>query len=32
MRRVVRERLGITPDQMDGAHMPALARPKELAD
>jgi pimeloyl-ACP methyl ester carboxylesterase len=30
-RRVVRERLGITPDEMDGGHLPALSRPKELA-
>jgi len=32
MRRVVRERLGIIPDEMDGGHLPALSRPKELAD
>jgi pimeloyl-ACP methyl ester carboxylesterase len=32
MRGVVRERLGITPDEMDGGHLPALSRPKELAD
>ena len=32
MRRVVRERLHITPDEMDGGHLPALARPKELAE
>ena len=32
MRRVVRERLGITPDEMDGGHLPALNRPRELAD
>jgi pimeloyl-ACP methyl ester carboxylesterase len=32
MRRVVRERLGITPDEMDGGHLPALARPRELAE
>jgi pimeloyl-ACP methyl ester carboxylesterase len=31
-RRVVRERLGIVPDEMDGGHLPALARPQELAD
>ena len=31
MRRVVRERLGIDADEMDGGHLPALARPKELA-
>jgi hypothetical protein len=30
-RRVVRERLGIVPDEMDGGHLPALARPRELA-
>lgn len=32
MRRLVRERLGITPDEMDGPHLPALAGPRELAD
>ncbi|MGH9184626.1 MAG: alpha/beta hydrolase [Acidimicrobiales bacterium] len=32
MRRVVRERLGITPDEMDSGHLPALGHPKELAD
>ena len=26
------ERLGITPDEIDGGHCPALSRPKELAD
>jgi pimeloyl-ACP methyl ester carboxylesterase len=31
-RRVVQERLGIEPDEMDGGHLPALARPHELAD
>jgi len=31
-RRVVRERLGITPDEMDGGHLPALARPAELVE
>jgi pimeloyl-ACP methyl ester carboxylesterase len=31
-RRVVRERLGIEPDEMDAGHLPALARPDELAD
>lgn len=31
-RRVVWERLGIEPDEMDGGHLPALARPLELAD
>jgi len=30
-RRVVRERLGIDPDEMDGGHLPALSRPHELA-
>jgi pimeloyl-ACP methyl ester carboxylesterase len=32
LRRVTRERLGITPDEIDGGHTPALSRPKELAD
>jgi pimeloyl-ACP methyl ester carboxylesterase len=32
MRRVVRERLGFTPDEMDGGHLPALSRPLELVD
>jgi pimeloyl-ACP methyl ester carboxylesterase len=32
MRRVVRERLGVTPDEMDGSHCVALSRPRELAD
>jgi pimeloyl-ACP methyl ester carboxylesterase len=32
LRRVVRERLGIAPDEMDGSHCVALSRPKELAD
>ncbi|GII89231.1 alpha/beta hydrolase [Sphaerisporangium siamense] len=32
MRRVVRERLGIVPDEMDGGHLPALAHPKELTE
>jgi pimeloyl-ACP methyl ester carboxylesterase len=31
-RRVVRERLGIVPDEMDGGHLPALAHPRELAE
>ena len=30
-RRVVGERLAIVPDELDGGHLPALARPKELA-
>ena len=29
-RRVAQERLGIVPDEMDGGHLPALARPQEL--
>ncbi|MDL4816476.1 alpha/beta fold hydrolase [Actinomadura opuntiae] len=32
LRRVARERLGITPDEMDGGHTPALSRPRDLAD
>jgi len=32
MRRVVQERLGIVPDEMDGSHGVALSRPKELTD
>ena len=31
-RRVVKERLDMTPDEMDGGHLPALARPDELVD
>jgi len=30
MRRLARERLGITPDEMDGGHLVALSRPGEL--
>jgi pimeloyl-ACP methyl ester carboxylesterase len=30
LRRVVEERLGITPDEMDSGHLPALAQPEEL--
>jgi pimeloyl-ACP methyl ester carboxylesterase len=30
-RRVVRERLGITPDEIDSGHLPALSVPTELA-
>jgi hypothetical protein len=30
--RVVTDRLGITPDEMDGGHLPALGRPEELAE
>jgi hypothetical protein len=29
---VVRDRLGIVPDEMEGSHCVALSRPKELAD
>jgi SAM-dependent methyltransferase len=32
MGQVVRERLGIVPDEIDGGHCPALARPRELAE
>jgi len=32
LRRVVRERLGIVPDEIDGGHCIALCRPKELAE
>ncbi len=32
MRAVVRERLGMTPDEIDGGHCPALSRPGELAE
>jgi hypothetical protein len=32
MRRVVSRRLGITPDEMDSGHLPALSRPRELTD
>ena len=31
-RRVVRERLGIEPDEIESSHCPALSRPVELAD
>lgn len=31
-RAVVRERLGIEPDEIAGGHCPALSRPRELAD
>jgi pimeloyl-ACP methyl ester carboxylesterase len=31
-RRVVRERLGIVPDEMPGGHLPALGHPEELVD
>ena len=32
MRRVVRERLGITPDEIDGGHLVALSRPADLVE
>ena len=32
MRRMIRERLGITPDEMDSGHLPALSQPKELVE
>jgi pimeloyl-ACP methyl ester carboxylesterase len=32
LRKVVRDRLGITADELDGGHCPHLSRPEELAD
>jgi pimeloyl-ACP methyl ester carboxylesterase len=32
LRSIVRERLGIVPDEIDSGHCPALSRPRELAD
>jgi pimeloyl-ACP methyl ester carboxylesterase len=32
LRRVAQERLGITPYEIDGGHLPALGRPQELTD
>jgi pimeloyl-ACP methyl ester carboxylesterase len=32
LRAVVRQRLGITPDEIDGGHLPALSRPTELVE
>ncbi|MBO3741869.1 alpha/beta fold hydrolase [Actinoplanes flavus] len=32
LRRVCAERLGITPDEIDGGHTPALSRPARLAE
>jgi hypothetical protein len=32
LRRVVRERLGLVPDEIDAGHCVALSRPKELAE
>jgi hypothetical protein len=32
MRGVVRDRLGIEPEEIDSGHCPALSRPRELAE
>jgi len=32
LRRIARERLGITPDEIDGGHTLALSHPREVAD
>jgi hypothetical protein len=32
LRPLVRERLGIEPDEIDSGHCPALSRPRELAE
>ena len=32
LRRVVQERLGITPDEIDGGHLPALSHPDALVN
>jgi pimeloyl-ACP methyl ester carboxylesterase len=32
LRRVAQERLGLTPDEIDGGHTPALSRPHEVVD
>jgi pimeloyl-ACP methyl ester carboxylesterase len=32
LRTVIRDRLGIAPDEIDSGHCPALSRPRELAD
>jgi hypothetical protein len=32
MRRLARERLGIEAEEMDGGHLVALSRPKELVE
>ncbi|SCG64685.1 alpha/beta fold hydrolase [Micromonospora humi] len=32
LRRVTEERLGVTPDEIDGGHSVALSHPKQLAD
>ncbi len=31
-RRISRERVGITPDEIDGGHLVALSRPEEVAE
>ncbi|MEP7054518.1 MAG: alpha/beta fold hydrolase [Actinomycetota bacterium] len=31
-RRIARERLGVTPDEIDGGHLVALSNPQQLAD
>jgi hypothetical protein len=30
MRAIVNQRLGITPDEMDSGHLPALGHPNDL--
>jgi hypothetical protein len=32
LRGVVRDRLAVEPDEIDGGHCPALAPPRELVD
>jgi pimeloyl-ACP methyl ester carboxylesterase len=32
LRRVVRDRLGIAPDEIDSGHLPALSRPQQLVE
>jgi len=32
LREVVRDRLGLTPDEIDSGHTPALSRPREVAE
>jgi pimeloyl-ACP methyl ester carboxylesterase len=32
LRRVISDRLGITPDEIDSGHCPALSRPRELGE
>jgi hypothetical protein len=31
LRAIVRDRLGIIPEELDSGHCPALSRPRELA-